>query len=297
MNNKATVLTHASNNQNPSLRVTQVIDTILKYGLILVLAIPFLFPFWWMFTSSFKTVDEVFAYPPQLLPDEWHFSNFTEVFEFQPFAQHYLNSVYIAVLVTIGTALVTSLSGYAFARIKFRGSSFLFLVLLSSLLMPVEVTIIPNFYLMQRLGWTDSHLPLIVIPILGAQGVSATFIMRQFFLSFPRELEEAAMLDGLGWFGIYWRIAIPIARPILGTVAILSFLYSWNSFLEPLIYIDSREKFTLPLSLQGFTDSYGLPLWHLQLAATTLSVIPILIVYIVAQKQIVDSFAQSGIKG
>jgi multiple sugar transport system permease protein len=180
---------------------------------------------------------------------------------------------------------------------KFRGSSILFLILLSSLLMPVEVTIIPNFYLMQRLGWTDSHLPLIIIPIFGAQSVTATFIVRQFFLSFPRELEEAAMLDGLGRFGIYWRIALPIAKPILGTVAILSFLYSWNAFLEPLIYIDSREKFTLPLSLQSFTDSYGLPLWHLQLAATTLSVIPILIVYVVAQKQIVDSFAQSGIKG
>lgn len=297
MSNRAAFLTQTPGKQIVPARLARPMNLALKYGFMLVLSIPFLFPFWWMFTSSFKTVDEVFAYPPKLLPEQWHFSNFTEVFEFQPFAQHYFNSVYIAVLVTVGTVLVTSLSGYAFARIKFRGSSLLFLVLLSSLLMPIEVTIIPNFYLMQRLGWTDSHLPLIVIPILGAQGVSATFIMRQFFLSFPRELEEAAMLDGLGWFGIYWRIAMPIAKPILGTVAILSFLYSWNSFLEPLIYIDSREKFTLPLSLQGFTDSYGLPLWHLQLAATTLSVIPILIVYVVAQKQIVDSFAQSGIKG
>lgn len=272
-------------------------NTIWKYGLMLVLSIPFLFPFWWMFTSSFKTVDEVFAYPPQLFPEQWRFSNLAEVFTFQPFAQHYLNSIYIAILVTVGTVLIASLSGYAFARIKFPGSSTLFFLLLSSLLMPIEVTIIPNFYLMQWLGWTDSHLPLIVVPMLGAQSITSTFIIRQFFLSFPRELEEAAMLDGLGRFGIYWRIAMPVAKPILGTVAILTFLYSWNSFLEPLIYVDSREKFTLPLSLQGFTDSYGLPLWHLQLAATTLSIIPILIVYVVAQQQIVDSFAQSGIKG
>ena len=297
MSNRVAFPTQSTGRQILPTRLSPKINAAMKYGFMLVLSIPFLFPFWWMFTSSFKTVDQVFAYPPTLLPDEWHLSNFVDVFKFQPFAQQYFNSIYIAVLVTIGTVLVTSLSGYAFARIKFRGSSVLFLVLLSSLLMPIEVTIIPNFYLMQRLGWTDSHLPLIVIPVLGAQGVSATFIMRQFFLSFPRELEEAAMLDGLGRFGIYWRIAMPIAKPILGTVAILSFLYSWNSFLEPLIYIDSREKFTLPLSLQGFTDSYGLPLWHLQLAATTMSVVPVLIVYIVAQKQIVDSFAQSGIKG
>jgi multiple sugar transport system permease protein len=280
---------------------TPIIDNrrvflLLKYALLILASIPFVFPFWWMFTTSLKPISDVFG-QLSLLPDSWLFSNYLEVFRFQPFAQHYFNSVYIATLVTILTLIVASLAGYGFARIRFRGNSLFFLLLLTSLMMPIEVTIIPNFYLMQGLGWTDTHLPLIVLPVLGPQGIVATFMMRQFFLSFPSELEDAARIDGLGRLGILWRVALPISRPILGTVAILTFLYSWNSFLEPLIYLSDQRLFTIPLSLRSYTDSYGFPLWNIQLAATVLSVVPMLIVFIVAQKQIVDSFARSGLKG
>lgn len=267
------------------------------FATLLVIALPFIFPFWWMLTSSLKSASEVFAFPPTFLPKSWQWKNFADVFAYQPFARQYLNSIYIAVLVTLGTILVSSLAGYAFARIRFRGSALLFLLLLSALMMPSEVTIVPNFFFMTKLGWINTHLPLIVLPIFGANGIVGTFLMRQFFLTLPSEIEDAAMIDGLGRFGIFWRIALPIARPALGALAILSFLFSWNLFLEPLVFVNDIELFTLPLALNNFTDNYGAPIWHLQLAATALSVIPVLVVYLFAQEQVVESFAASGVKG
>ncbi|HYF92547.1 MAG TPA: carbohydrate ABC transporter permease [Symbiobacteriaceae bacterium] len=269
----------------------------LIYLFLSALAVPFLFPFLWMISSSFKRLDEVFAFPPTLLPSEWHWENFARAFTYQPFARHYFNSLYIAVLVTIGTVLIASLSGYAFARIRFKGASVLFILLMVTLMMPNEVTIIPNFYLMKWFGWTDTHMPLILVPILGANGVMGTYMLRQNFLSLPKEIEEAATVDGLRRPGIFWYIAMPIARPAVAALAVLSFLGSWNSFLDPLVYINDLKRFTLPLSLRNFADAYGLPIWNVQLAATTLAVLPILLIYVIAQKHIVQSFALSGTKG
>ena len=271
--------------------------TALWYVSLALLSIPFIFPFWWMITSSFKSATEIFTFPPTLLPTTWRWQNFVDVFAYQPFARHYFNSLYIAVIVTAGTIFVSSLAGYAFARIKFRGKTFIFLALLSALMMPTEVTIIPNFFLMSSLGLVDTHIPLILLPVFGANGIVGTFLMRQFFLSLPQEIEDAAMIDGLNRFGTFWRIALPIARPAIGALAILSFLYSWNLFLEPLVFVNDLKLFTLPLSLNNYNDTYGLPIWNLQLAATTLSVIPVLIVYVLAQRQIVESFTLSGVKG
>jgi len=269
----------------------------LLYAALLVLAVPFVFPFWWMLTSSLKSANEIFAYPPRLVPEVWQWQNLVDVFTYQPFARHYFNSLYIACLVTIGTIAVASLAGYAFARIRFPGRGILFVLLLSTLMMPAEVTIIPNFYIMQAVGLVNTHVPLVLIPIFGAAGVMGTFLMRQFFLGLPRELEEAAMIDGLGRLGVFWHIALPLAGPAIASLAVITFLASWNSFLEPLVYINDLELFTLPLSLRNFADAYGLPVWHLQLAATSLSVVPILIVYALAQRRIVESFATSGLKG
>jgi multiple sugar transport system permease protein len=267
------------------------------YVLLLVLSLPFVFPFWWMITSSLKTAAEVFAFPPTLLPPSWQWSNFAEVFAFQPFARQYFNSLYIAAAVTVLTILISAMAGYAFARIRFPLRNVIFLVLLSALMMPSEVTIIPNFFLFSALGWLDNHIPLILLPVFGANGVVGTFLMRQFFVQLPTALEDAAMIDGLGRFGIFWRIALPIARPIMAALAILSFLYSWNLFLEPLVFINSQHLFTLPLALSSFTDNYGLPIWHLQLAATTLAVVPVLVIYVLAQRHVVQSFTMSGVKG
>lgn len=269
----------------------------LLYAALLLLAVPFVFPFWWMLTSSLKSANEIFAYPPRLVPEVWQWQNLVDVFTYQPFARHYLNSLYIAGVVTVGTIAVASLAGYAFARIRFPGRGILFVLLLSTLMMPAEVTIIPNFQIMQAVGLLNTHVPLILIPIFGAAGVMGTFLMRQFFLGLPRELEEAAMIDGLGRLGVFRHIALPLAGPAIASLAVITFLASWNSFLEPLVYVNDLDLFTLPLSLRNFADAYGLPVWHLQLAATSLSVVPILIVYAVAQRRIVESFATSGLKG
>lgn len=279
-----------------SISRTKQINTGLFYACLLVLAIPFIYPFWWMITGSLKNAAEIFD-NPGLLPSSWQWVNFQEIFSYQPFAAQYFNSFYIAVLVTTGTLCLGSLSGYAFARIRFKGSSVLFLLLLSSLMMPTEVTIVPNFFLMKALNLINTHIPLILLPLFGAQGAFVTFLMRQYFLTIPVELEEAAKIDGLGHFGIFWRIIIPNSLAALSAAAILTFLYSWNTFLEPLVFIDDVKLFTLPLALANFTDMYGLPQWHLQLAATTLSVLPILIVFIIFQKKFINSMVSSGLKG
>lgn len=263
---------------------------------LLIVAVPFVFPFLWMISSGFKSATEIFG-QPSLIPRVWRWQNFIEVFQYQPFARQYFNSLYIAVAVTILTLIFSSLAGYALARIRFAGAGLLMLFLLSALMVPEEVTIVPNFFLIRWMGVMDTHVPLIVLPVFGSHGIMATFLMRQYFLSIPRELEEAGRIDGLTHFGIWWRLALPLSRPALAAVSIITFLFSWNLFLEPLVFISSLELFTLPLALSNFTDSYGLPLWHLQLAATSLAVVPILIVYLIAQRQIIESFALSGVKG
>lgn len=261
-----------------------------------VAAIPFLFPFLWMISSGLKSAAEIFG-SPSIIPRQWQWHNYIDVFTYQPFARQYFNSLYIAVTVTAVTLVLASLAGYALARLRFAGASLVGLFLVSALMVPEEVTIIPNFFLMKRLGLIDLHLPLILLPVFGPHGIVATFLMRQYFMAVPRELEEAGRMDGLSRIGVWWRVAIPMSRPALAAVAIITFLHSWNLFLEPLIFVSSLEKFTLPLALSNFTDPYGVPLWHLQLAATSLAVVPILIVYLIAQRQIVESFALSGVKG
>ncbi|MEV6980062.1 carbohydrate ABC transporter permease [Sphaerisporangium sp. NPDC051017] len=270
---------------------------IVLYGLLCVLCVPFVFPTWWMVTSSFKPIGEIFAFPPALLPSSWDPSAYRQVFELQPFTSQYLNSLYIALLVTAGTMAVSAMAGYAFARIRFPGQNVLFVVVLIGLLIPSEVTIVPLFQMFHELGLTDTHWPLILVPILGAPSVMATFIMRQFFISLPKELEEAARVDGLGRFGTFAKVAIPLARPALGAVAIFTFLHSWNLYLEPIVFLSSPEKFTLPQALTQFVDAYGGPMWNIQLAAASLTALPILVVFVLAQRQFIEGLAHTGLKG
>jgi multiple sugar transport system permease protein len=270
---------------------------VISYGLLLVLCVPFVFPTWWMVTSSLKPNSEIFQFPPRLWPTQVTFQAWHDVFTMQPFAEQYFNSAYIALLVTLGTLAVASMAGYAFARIRFRGQNFLFLVVLTGLLIPSEVTIVPLFRMFNSLGLIDTHWPLILVPIFGAPSVLATFIMRQFFITLPVELEEAARMDGLGRPAIFRRIALPLAKPALGAVAIFTFLASWNLYLEPIVYISSKDKYTLPQALTQFTDVYQGPLWNVQLSAASMTAIPVLIVFVIAQRQFIEGLAHTGLKG
>jgi multiple sugar transport system permease protein len=269
----------------------------LTYLLLSIVAIPFVFPVYWMAVTGLKPLGEVFANPPVLWPGLSNWENYVEPFRRGEFARQFFNSLYIATATTLGVLVVSSLAGYAFARIRFPGRSVLFVVMLSALLIPQEVTIIPLFRLMDSFGWIDTHLPLLVLPVFGGFSILGTFLLRQFFIALPDELEQAGRVDGLGRLGLFWYVALPLARPPLAALAILAFLNSWNEFLEPLVFLRSSELWTLPLALASFTNPYdGIPIWNLQMAATTISVLPVLAVFFVAQRQFVQGIAGTGIK-
>ena len=266
-----------------------------QFLLLIIVAALFVYPFWWMLVNSLNTAAQVFG-KPTLLPRAWQFSNYVRIFEVQPFARHLLNSVLVAIVGTVGNVLVSALSGYGFARLRFPGSSVLFILLLTALMMPIEVIIVPLFFQMLQWGFSDSLVPLMLIPIFGAQGAFSAFMFRQFFVTVPLELEEAAKLDGLSAFGTFWHIMLPIAKPVIASGAILAFLAAWNTYLEPLVFTSSIENYTLPLSLNNFNDDYGEPQWNLQMAATTVSVLPIMIVYLFFQEKVTDAMVNSGLK-
>ncbi|WP_240741286.1 carbohydrate ABC transporter permease [Microbacterium oleivorans] len=250
-----------------------------------------------MITSSFKPIGEIFAFPPTLWPQNPTVQPYIDALTEQPFLLQYWNSMYIAVVVTVATMLFSAMAGYAFARIKFPGVNFLFVIVLIGLLVPSEVTIVPLFQLFNQVGLVNTHWPLLLVSTFGAPSVLATFIMRQYFVTLPVELEEAARLDGLHRAAIWWRIAMPLAKASLGAVAIFTFLHTWNLYLEPTVYLQSPELFTLPQALTRYTDAYGGQMWNVQLAAATMTAVPVLIVFIFAQRQFVEGLAQTGLKG
>ena len=250
-----------------------------------------------MFTASLKPIEEVFSFPASLIPNDFQISNYTEVFRLQPFLRQYWNSMSIAIVVTIISVTISTMGGYAFARISFKWRSKIFIILLSALLMPAEVTLIPIFRLMVKSGLSDTFFPIVIIPAFGAHAVVGLFLMRQFFLDFPSELEEAAEIDGLSRFKVFTKIALPLSGPAIASLAILSFLYSWNLFLEPLVFLTEPNKYTLPVVLPQFTDTYGAPIFNVQLAATSLSVIPVMIVFVMAQRHFIRGITMTGLKG
>jgi len=263
--------------------------------LLVVLTLLFVYPFWWMLVNSLNTSAEIFG-PPTFFPKSWAFSNYQEIFTVQPFARHYANTLLVAIVGTLGNVFVAAMSGYAFARMRFPGRNVAFLLLLTALMMPIEVTIIPLFFQMRSFGALDTLIPLMLIPIFGSQGAFSAFMLRQFYVTVPNELEEAARIDGLNPFLIFTKIMLPIAIPVLSSVGILAFIAIWNTYLEPLVFLNTLEKFTLPLSLTNFNDTYGLPQWNLQLAATTLSILPIMVVYLIFQQKVSNAMVGSGLK-
>ncbi len=273
----------------------KITNRLLSFLLVALITLLFVYPFWWMVVNSLNNSSEIFG-TPKLLPTSWAFSNYHQIFVVQPFARHYLNTLAVALVGTVGNVLLSALAGYAFARMRFPLRNAAFMLLLTALMMPIEVTIIPLFFQMRNWGALDTLVPLMLLPIFGSQGAFSTFMLRQFYVTVPNELEEAARIDGLNPFRIFTKIMLPVAVPVLSSVAILAFISVWNTYLEPLVFINSLKNFTLPLSLTNFNDTYGLPQWNLQLAATTLSILPILLVYLIFQQKVTDAMVNSGLK-
>ncbi len=279
----------------PKPSVHTAVGAVGTYLLLTLISLIMIVPFIWMISTSFKEPQSIFTYPPQWIPETFRFQNYIDVFQLIPFHRFYLNSAYIAVLVVLGTVFFASLAGYAFAKIPFKGRNVVFLVLLSAMMIPHEVTAIPMFLFMRQLGWIDTHLPLILLPIFGAGGVFGIFVMRQFFITVPTELEEAAMIDGCSRFRIYARIMLPIAKPGMATLTIFTFVTIWNEFFDPLIFINSRELMTLPLGLSLFTDEVGTA-WQYLMSATVMATMPLLIVFFIAQRRFIEGVAMTGLK-
>lgn len=264
------------------------------YLVLLVVLIATVTPFYWMVNTSLQTRENVFRYPPLLIPDPVNTENYSRVFTLMPMANALRNSIFVSSTATLGTLLTCSMAAYAFAKIKFRGKGAFFMGFLSTIMIPGQVTLIPLFIVFSRLGWVDTHLPLMVpFMLLNAYGV---FLLRQFMLGIPEDYIEAGKLDGANHFQIYWSIVLPLCKPALITLGLFSFIGNWNNFLGPLIFLNTDTLFTVPLIINSFRTVYNVE-WGLLMAASVVSIIPCLILYLVGQRYFVEGVTLAGLKG
>ena len=271
----------------------------LLYVLAITTAILFMAPFFWTISSSLKSVTEIFIFPPTMFPAVPQWGNYAEVWRRVPFATFTLNTLIITTLSVVGTLLTSSLVAYSFARFRYPGRDIFFVLTLSTLLLPTEVTLIPTYLLFNKIGWLDTFLPLIVPYWFGGNAFSI-FLMRQFFMTIPRELDDAARIDGANFLRIFWSILLPLSGPALATLAVIGFINHWNDFLGPLIYLESRSNFTIALGLRYFQNSAGLgsePMDHLLMAASVTFTVPCILIFFVAQRYFVQGIALTGVKG
>lgn len=274
------------------LRIWKFSKSAILHIIVYALAILVLSPFIWMILTSFKDMSEIYVYPPKFLPTKFNFENYLNAFTAAPFGRYYFNSIVVALTVTIGQLITCSMAAFAFARLKFWGRDVLFFIFLGTMMIPYNVTMIPSFMVLYWLGWIDSYYALIVPGLASAFG---TFLLRQFFITIPRELEEAAYIDGATRLQVLSRIIIPLAKPALATLAIFTFMGAFNDFIWALIVVNSEEMRTVQLGLAIFRDRY-LTQWDLLMAGSVTAVLPILIVFFFAQKYFIKGITLSGLK-
>jgi len=252
-------------------------------------------PFLWMVSTSLKVESQIWLFPPKWIPNPVRWQNYTEALTILPFGRYALNTMLITVLTTTGVILSSSLCAYGFARMQFPGRDLIFMVILSAIMIPYAVLLIPQYIMFRSLGWLDSYLPLWVPPWFGG-GAFNIFLLRQFFRTIPAELSDAARIDGASELGIYWRIIMPLAGPALATVGIFTVLNTWNDFLAPVVYISSQDKFTLALGLAQFRGLMSTQ-WHYLMAASTTVIIPTLALFLLAQRYFIQGITLTGLKG
>lgn len=285
----------------------RALSTALLYALLLAGTMAFLFPLWWMLVVSLKTPADAAAATVQgglgaAWPADPQWQNYPEALEnmgtvkWSGFLDALSNSLVITVLVTVATALSSSLVGLAFARMRFRGSRGLFLLMLATMMLPAQVTLIPLFILFRGLGWIDTLLPLVVPAFFG--NAFFIFMYRQFIAQVPEALLDAARLDGCGWWRIWWHLILPLTRPVTAITAVFTFIFTWNDFLAPVIYLQSNEQATLSVALNSFRNQYGgLNKVHLLMAASLVTMIPCILLFMAAQKQFIEGLGKGAVKG
>lgn len=278
---------------------SSTIGLIVFYVFAFALSILFIFPFFWAISSSLKTVSEINTYPPSLLPSVPQFQNYAAVFAQEPFALWLKNSFTVVILSTVGALLSSSLVAYSFARFRYRGRDTLFVLTLGTLMLPVQITLIPQFILFHDLGWVDTLNPLWVPAWFGG-GAFSIFLLRQFMMTIPRDLDEAAIADGANPFQVYWSILMPLTKSALSALAILWFIGGWNDFLIPVVYLNSPNNFTVAVGLSAFqqVEGHGGQVFeHLLMAASVMAIVPPVIIFLAAQRYFVEGVVLSGIKG
>ncbi|MDC7231172.1 MAG: carbohydrate ABC transporter permease [Sphaerochaetaceae bacterium] len=266
--------------------------------LIAVVAILYIFPFLWMVSNSFMSEKNIFSVPPKFIPDllftDQVFDNYQEVFTQYNFGRYTINSLWVYALAAFGQILVCSLAGFALSTMHFKGKNLIFSLLIFTLMIPVQVTIIPEYYLFLKLNWMDTYLPLIVPSFLA--GAFGTFMLKEFFAQVPRPLFDAGIIDGVNAYQMFARIYLPQASSPIATLFIIAFMNNWNDLLRPMLYISSRKLYTVTIALSQFQNQYGVK-WNLLLAGSVLSVLPLLIIFAFSQRYIIESTMNSGIKG
>lgn len=266
---------------------------VVLYVALLIVAATMFVPFLWMVSTSLKANQFVLTMPPEFFPKPLTFESYRRLLEILPFGRMLANSIMIALLVTIGQIITSSMAAYVFARMEFRGKNAIFLIYLATMMVPSQVTIVPLFILMRYLGWINTYQAIVSPMVFTAFG---TFLLRQSFLSIPKELEEAAFIDGASHWTVYWRIIMPTSRPALATLAVFAYMQAWNAYLWPLFVTNDENIMTLPVGLSLLHGRY-LTEWNLVMAGAVVTVIPMLIIYLIAQDYFVKGVVTSGIKG
>ncbi len=269
------------------------ISTILWYIILAIASILVVIPFIWMLSTSLKDATEVFSYPITWIPKQFRWQNYVDAWYAAPFARYFFNSGVIAFTVTLGQLVSCSLAAFAFARMNFKGKNFMFTLFLSTTMISTQVTLIPSFLVIKQLNWQDTYQGLIVPFLANAFGV---FMIRQAFMGLPRELEDAAKLDGCSRLRFLWQIAIPLTRPVLSAQALFAFMGNWNSYLWPLVVTNRQEMRTLQIGLRYFVSQEGGTQWGVYMAAAVMVTIPVILFYFLVQKSFVEGIATTGIK-
>ncbi len=264
------------------------------YLVLIGLGAIFFLPFVFQVSTSLKAERQIFVYPPIWIPNPVIWRNYTDVFDYAPFLQYLLNTLIICSAHLFGTIITCSLAGYAFARLRAPGRNIVFMVMLGTMMVPWMVTLIPVYILFAELKWINTFRPLMIPALFGSSFY--IFLLRQYYMSLPYELDEAALMDGCSYLGIWWRILMPLTKPVLATVSIFTFMGAWNDFTGPLIFLNDTHKYTLSLGLTVFQQSRSTS-WGLLMAASTMMILPVIILFFFTQKQFVQGIALTGIKG
>lgn len=268
----------------------------LLYVVLLAGAVPTLLPFVWLLRSAFMTSAQMFISPPEWIPDPWVAENFSGAWDAVPFSRYFTNTMIIEAFTVVGTLISCSVSAFSFARLRWRGRDLIFAIILSSMMLPYAVTLIPTFMAWQELGAVDTFIPLTLPAFFTAGSAFNIFLMRQFFLTIPYELDEAAYIDGASPWQVFWRIILPLSKPVFVVVTLFTFVGVWNDFLNPLIYLNDSDKYTLALGLASFQSVYNAQ-WGYLMAASTLVIAPIIVIFFLAQRYFIEGVTLTGIKG